>query len=105
MVKQKSHISIPKPAMNAVTSPNNSGLCLDKHELHPINRHAISTSQLPAVRPTFLDRPTKSASKGDAPRSEIIVSETPRVKMKIPQVKMENVVTLNFFILLKQKDL
>lgn len=95
-------MSIPRPVINAVTNPNNSGRCLDKHELHPINSIAISTSQLPTVRPTFLDRPTKSASKGEAPRSESIVSESPRANMNIPQLKRENVVTPNFFIIVKE---
>lgn len=97
LLNKKSHISIPMPAINAVTNPNISGLCLDKHELHPINMNASNTSQLPTVRPTLLDRPTKSASKGDVPRSECIVSETPRVNMKIPQLKME--ITRNIFVL------
>lgn len=41
-------------------------------------------SQLPTVRPTFIDSPTKSASKGDLPRSDCIVSEIPEVKIKSP---------------------
>jgi hypothetical protein len=41
-------------------------------------------SQLPTVSPTFLDSPTKRASKGEVPRSDCIVKEIPRVKIKIP---------------------
>lgn len=46
--------------------------------------NAIMISQLPTVSPTFLDSPTTTASKGEVPRSDWIVKEIPRVKMKIP---------------------
>lgn len=80
----KSHISIPIPVINAVNNPKTSGLCLFKNELKHINIKAIMISQLPTVSPAFMDSPTKSASKGEVPRSDCIVKEIPRVNIKIP---------------------
>lgn len=54
-----------------------------KIELQHINNKAIIISQLPTVSPTFKESPTKSASKGDVPRSDCIVKEIPRVNIKI----------------------
>lgn len=84
LCNKKSHISIPIPVINAVNNPKNSGLSLFKNELQYINIKAIITSQLPTVSPTFLDSPTKSASKGEVPRSDCIVIEIPSVNIKIP---------------------
>lgn len=70
--------------MTAVNSPKTSGLCPFNNELQPINIKARMISQLPTVNPTFLDRTTKSASKGEVPRSDCIVKEIPRVNIKIP---------------------
>jgi hypothetical protein len=69
-----------------VIKPKNSGLFLFNNELQKISTKAITISQLPTVRPTFLDSPTKSASKGDVPRFDCIVKEIPSVKIKIPTI-------------------
>jgi hypothetical protein len=87
LCNKKSHISIPIPVINAVNNPKTSGVCLFKSELQPINIIAIMISQLPTVSPTFIDSPTKSASKGEAPRSDCIVNEIPRDNIKIPNTK------------------
>ena len=84
LCNKKSHISIPIPVITAVNNPKNPGLCLFKMELQPINSKAIMISQLPTVSPTFMDSPTKSASKGEVPRSDCMVKEIPRVNIKIP---------------------
>ncbi len=68
--RKKSHISMPIPVINAVSIPETSGLWLFKKELQPMNSKAMMTSQLPTVSPTCMDSPTKSASKGEAPRSD-----------------------------------
>ncbi|GIN69112.1 hypothetical protein J41TS2_45330 [Bacillus sonorensis] len=81
---KKSHISIPIPVINAVNNPKTSGFCLFKNELQHINMEAIIISQLPTVSPTFIDSPTKSASKGEVPKSDWIVKEIPRDNIKIP---------------------
>lgn len=81
---KKSHISMPIPVIHAVNNPNTSGLCLFKIELQHINMKAIMISQLPTFSPAFTDSPTKSASKGEAPRSDWTVKEIPRVSIKIP---------------------
>lgn len=70
--------------MNAVNNPSTSGLCLFNFELQHINNKAIIISQLPTVSPTFKESPTKSASKGEVPKSDCIVTEIPRVNIKIP---------------------
>lgn len=81
---KNNHISIPMPVIIDVTNPKTSGLCLVNKELQTINSKAMMISQLPTVRPTFVDSPTKSASKGDVPRPDWIVNETPKVNSKIP---------------------
>lgn len=86
LCNKKSHISIPIPVIKAVTNPRTSGLCLFKNALQHISIKATMISQLPTVRPTFIDRPTKSASNGDVPRFDCIVREIPRVNMKIPNI-------------------
>lgn len=83
LCNKKSHISIPRPVINAVNNPKTYGLCLFKNELQHINIKAIIISQLPTVSLTFIDSP-KSASKGEVPRSDCIVKEIPRVNIKIP---------------------
>lgn len=75
---------MPIPVIHAVNNPNTSGLCLFKIELQHINMKAIMISQLPTFSPAFTDSPTKSASKGEAPRSDWTVKEIPRVSIKIP---------------------
>lgn len=70
--------------MAAVSSPKTLGLCLINNELQQINIKAIIISQLPTVSPTLIDSPTKTASKGEVPRSDCIVNEIPRVNNKIP---------------------
>lgn len=74
-------LSIPIPVMAAVTSPKTSGLCLIKNELQQLNVKAIIT-QLPTVSPTLIDSPSKTASKGEVPKSDCIVNEIPRVSNK-----------------------
>lgn len=72
------------PVINAVNNPRISGLFLFKNELQHINIKASIISQLPTVSPIFMDSPTKSASKGVVPISDSIVSEIPRVNIRIP---------------------
>lgn len=72
------------PVIMAVSNPRNSGLFLFKIELQKVRINAIIISQLPTVRPTFMESPTNSASKGDVSRSDTIVSEMPRVNINIP---------------------
>ena len=83
LCNKKSHISIPIPVITAVNNPNTSGLLLFKNELQLINIKAIIISQLPTVSPTFMDSPTKRASKGPF-KPDCIVKEIPRVNSKIP---------------------
>src|SRR5690606_15574125 len=85
--KRKSHKSIPTPVMTAVTSHNNSGRCLVSKELQPIMRTASKTPQLPPVSPTLIDKPTKTASNGDVPKSDKMVKEIPRASPMIPSRK------------------
>lgn len=53
-----------------LTTPKLLVFVLFKNELQQINIKPIKISQLPTVSPTFMDSPTKSASKGEVPRSD-----------------------------------
>lgn len=53
-------------------------------KMDAISMKTIMTSQLPTIRPVFIDGPTKSTSKGDVPRSYCIGKEIPKVNILIP---------------------
>ncbi|MNP36202.1 hypothetical protein D3C76_1295710 [compost metagenome] len=93
------------PVIKAVARPNISGLRLVKAALHKVSRMAIRISQLPTVRPTLPERPTKVASKGDAPSPDCMVRQIPRVSIKIPQMNRRAVLRRELVILEQQKFL
>jgi hypothetical protein len=76
--------SIQMPVISAVTKPKNSGFCFCSNEFKNIITRAMIISQLPTVKPTFRDKPTRRASNGELPSSDCMVNVMPRVRIKIP---------------------
>lgn len=75
---------MPIPVTNAVIKPNKTGFFLVNIELQSKIMTEIRTSQLPTVRPTSLERPTKRASNGEVPSPDCIVKEMPKLNTNIP---------------------
>ncbi|MGC5772039.1 hypothetical protein [Paenibacillus pabuli] len=95
---RRSHKSMPIPTTKEVISPANAGLSLINREFSNIIKKAMMISQLPTVNPTLSCNPTNSASKGDTPKSALIMQVIPMLNSSIPN-KNGATVRFNVFLL------